>query len=127
MSRHPLNLFVRLLLEFASIFTFGYWGYNQADSWIRLLLAIGLPLLFATLWGVFAVRNDPSRSGKTVVATPGIIRLILELGLFGVATWMLFDLDLVKLGWLLGGITLLHYIISYDRILWLLKRPNSEG
>jgi len=74
------------------------------------------------LWGVFAVPNDPSRSGKTVVATPGLIRLILELVLFGVSAWMLFDLDFQKLGWIFSIAILIHYATSYDRIAWLLKQ-----
>ncbi len=122
MSTHPLNLFVRLLLEVAALITFGYWGYTQVDSWMGILLAILLPGLFATLWGVFAVRDDPSRSGKTVVPTPGLLRLILEMGLFGIAAWMLLDLQYLSLGCLFAGIVLLHYIISYDRILWLMKQ-----
>ena len=83
MSTHPLNSAIRFVLELAAIVTFGFWGYHQSDSWTSILLAIGLSALFAILWGVFAVRDDPSRSGKTVVRTPGLIRLILELALFG--------------------------------------------
>ena len=122
MSKHPVNLAIRLAMELGAIVTFGYWGYHHRDSWLRILLAILLPLLFVFLWGVFAVRNDPSRSGKTVVATPGLVRLILELTLFACATWMLLNLGYVRIGWIFGAIVLLHYAISYDRIRWLLKQ-----
>ena len=121
MSIKPLNGAVRFLLELGAITTCGIWGFNQSESGMRILLAILLPLGFALLWGVFAVRNDPSRSGKTVVQTPGWIRLMLEFGLFTGATWMLLDLEFELLGWIFGGITILHYIISYERILWLVK------
>lgn len=80
---------MRFLLELGAISTYGVWGYNLSDSGLRILPTILLPLGFALLWGVFAVRDDPSRSGKTVIPTHGIIRLILELSLFGGATWML--------------------------------------
>jgi len=120
-SKHPVNGAVRFLLELGAITTYAIWGYNQSDTAMRILLAIMLPLGFALLWGIFAVRNDPSRSGKTVVKTPGWIRLMLELGLFAGATWMLLNLDYTILGWIFVFITLLHYIISYDRIIWLLK------
>lgn len=122
MSNHPTNMFVRLLLEVAAIITFGFWGYLQTDSWVRILMAIGLPLIFALLWGIFAVRNDPSRSGKTVIETPGLIRLILELVLFGAATWMILDLGFSLLGKIYGGVVILHYLVSYDRVLWLLRQ-----
>lgn len=122
MSTHPINLFIRLLMELAAITTFGIWGYMQSDTWTGILLVILLPILFAALWGVFAVRDDPSRSGKTVVQTHGYIRLFIELGLFGCATWMLFDLDYMMLWWIFGAVVIIHYAISFDRIGWLLRQ-----
>ena len=122
MSKHPLNSAVRFLLEFVGILSFAKWGYHQSETGIRILLAILLPLLFAALWGVFAVRNDPSRSGKTVVPTSGAVRLVLELLLFGAATWMLIDLGHTLPASIYGAIVILHYAFSWDRIAWLLKQ-----
>jgi len=122
MSKNPVNLAIRFALEVVAIVAFGIWGYRASDRLPGLILAILLPVVFAGLWGVFAVPNDPSRSGKTVVPTRGFIRLILELTLFGVATWMLFDLDFQKLGWIFSMVILIHYASSYDRIAWLLKQ-----
>jgi hypothetical protein len=122
MSKNPLNLAVRFLLELAAVISFGAWGYSLTEGTTRFILALLFPVLFAVLWGVFAVRNDPSRSGKTVVPTPGIIRLILELALFGAATWMLLNLDYSLLALIFGLIVAIHYIFSYNRIAWLLKQ-----
>lgn len=122
MSKHPLNLAIRFLLEVMGIITFGAWGYHQSETGLGILLAVLLSLGFAMLWGMFAVRDDPSRSGKTVVQTPGIIRLLLELGLFGVAAWMMLDLDYARIALIFGLTVTIHYIISYDRITWLLKQ-----
>jgi hypothetical protein len=122
MSKNPLNLAFRFLLELAAIFAFGVWGYSLAEGGTRFFLAILFPVLFAVLWGVFAVRNDPSRSGKTVVQTSGPVRLILELGLFAAGIWMLFDLDHSLPAWIFIGLVLAHYISSWDRIAWLLKQ-----
>lgn len=122
MSKHPLNMAIRFILEVAAIITYGIWGYRQTEGGLRILLAILSPLLFAVLWGVFAVPNDPSRSGKTVVATPGLARLLLELALFGAAVWMLLDLDHFLIALILGLTVTIHYIISYDRLAWLLKQ-----
>ena len=121
MSTHPLNHALRFMLEIAALVIFGFWGYDLSDSWTGILWAILLPMLFAAVWGVFAVQDDPSRSGKTVVPTPGVIRLVLELILFAAATWTLIGLEKPLLGCIFGGVVLLHYIISYDRIAWLLK------
>jgi hypothetical protein len=122
MSNNRVNLFFRFLLEVCAIVTFGVWGYGLSDQWPRILLAGVFPLLFAGIWGVFAVPNDPSRSGKTVIPTPGTVRLALELLLFSAATWMLIGLGEHGLGWIFGGMVMLHYVISYDRIAWLLRQ-----
>ncbi len=121
-SKNPINLILRFLLELVAIIVFGYWGYSLVGDGIRILLAILFPLLFAFLWGVFAVRGDPSRSGKTVVHTPGIIRLLLELGLFGAAAWMMLDLDYTTIALIFGLAVVIHYFISFDRISWMLKQ-----
>ena len=122
MSKHPVNLAIRFVLEVGAIISFGIWGLRLTDHWVAYILVIILPLLFASLWGVFAVPGDPSRSGKTVVPTPGLIRLILELGLFGAATWMLLNLGYTRLWWIFAAIVFLHYVFSYDRVIWLLKQ-----
>jgi Protein of unknown function (DUF2568) len=121
-SKNPINLSLRFLLELAAIIIFGYWGYSLGGDGTRILLAILFPLLFAVLWGVFAVKGDPSRSGKTVVQTPGIIRLLLELGLFGAAAWMMLNLDYSTGALIFGSAVVIHYFISFDRISWLLKQ-----
>jgi len=121
-SKQPINLAFRFLLELAAIFAFGFWGHSQAGGGTAVLLAILLPLLFAVLWGVFAVKGDPSRSGKTVVQTPRILRLLLELGLFGLAAWMLLDLDHSLIALIFGSAVVIHYFISFDRVAWLLKQ-----
>lgn len=122
MSRNPLNLALRFLLEISAIGAFGIWGHSLSEGGARFLLAVLFPLLFALLWGVFAVRNDPSRSGKTVVQTTGPARLTLELVLFALAAWMLFSLGHSLPAWIFSGLVLVHYISSYDRIAWLLKQ-----
>ena len=122
MSKHPINSAVRFILELASMAVFAWWGYHLSETGLRILTAILLPIGFAIVWGVFAVRDDPSRSGKTVVQTPGIIRLILELALFGAAALMLLDLGYSKWAIIFGSVLVLHYIFSYDRIAWLLKQ-----
>jgi hypothetical protein len=99
----------------------GYWGWTQHDGWLRFILVAGLPILVAVIWGVFAVPNDPGRSGKTVVATQGWIRLILELTIFGCATWAFFDSGHPIVGMIFGIVVILHYITYYDRLKWLLK------
>lgn len=116
------NLSLRFLIELGAIIIFGIYGSSLSDSGFRFVLAILFPLLLAVIWGVFAVKDDPSRSGKTVIRTPGIIRLLLELLIFISATGMLFHLGYPILGWTLGSATVFHYTLSFKRISWLLKQ-----
>lgn len=122
MGSRPINLAIRFLLELSALLAMGVWGWRQGEGWFRLLLALSVPIIAAVVWGTFAVPNDPSRSGAAPIAVPGILRLAIELAVFAFATWALYDLGFTGLSWALGIIVALHYIASYDRILWLITQ-----
>jgi len=122
MGSNPLNLLFRFLLEIAALIALGAWGWDQIDGVLRFVLALGIPILAAVLWGTFNVPGDPSRSGKAPVPVRGFLRLLLELAFFAAATWSLFDSGSTQLGQILGIGVLVHYLLSYDRILWLMRR-----
>lgn len=119
---NPINLAVRFILEIVGLIALGWWGWNQADGVLRFVLALGIPLLAAVLWGTFAVPDDPSRSGDARVPVPGIVRLLLELAFFALATWSLFAMDATTFGWIYGVAVLIHYVFSYDRVGWLVRQ-----
>ena len=122
MSTHPLNHAFRFLLELITLFSFGYWGWTLHEGIFRFIWMIALPVIAAILWGTFAVPNDPSRSGKSPIPTPGFLRLLLELAFFALGVWCLISAGQPTWGWILGILVMLHYAISYDRIIWLLKQ-----
>ncbi len=122
MGSNPINLAVRFILEIVGLVALGWWGWNQGEGIVRFVLALGIPLLAAVLWGTFAVPNDPSRSAEAKVPVPGIVRLLLELAFFISATWALFATNLTTLGWIFGIAALIHYVLSYDRIVWLVRQ-----
>jgi hypothetical protein len=121
MGSHPINLAIRFLLEMSALVSFGMWGWKQGDGWLRYVLAIGIPIILAAIWGTFAVPNDPSRSGSAPILTPGIIRFAIELGFFALATWSIYHMGFIKVSLVFGIIVVFHYIISYDRIIWLMS------
>jgi hypothetical protein len=128
MAYHPINLGVRFILELAALAAMAYWGWQQSDGILRFVLAIGVPILAAVLWGTFAVPGDRSRSGRAPVPMPGIIRLALELAFFGFAVWALYDAGLVISSIGTGVIVIIHYAVSYERIGWLLRqRATAQG
>ena len=122
MGSHPINLAIRFLLEIMALVSVGMWGWKQHEGWFRWLLTIGFPILLAITWVTFAVPNDPSRSGSAPIVTPGVVRLALELGIFAFAAWALNNIGLTKSSWIFGSIVVLHYVASYDRIMWLISQ-----
>lgn len=119
MGSHPLNLGLRFLLEIAALVAAGRWGWQKTDGWSRYALAAGIPLAIAALWGTFRVPRDP---GAAPVAVPGVLRLVFELAVFAFAVWALADARRPGLAWAMGIIVGLHYIVSYDRVQWLLRQ-----
>ena len=122
MGSHPINLMLRFLLELCVLAVAGYWGSTLSEGFTRFLLVLGVPLLLAVVWGTFAVPNDPSRSGHSPIPVPGVVRLLLELANFAFAAWALYDVGLPALGLVLAVLVIVHYLLSYDRITWLVHQ-----
>jgi hypothetical protein len=122
---HPVNLILRFLSELAALASMGYWAWTHFGVPLNYFLAFIIPLIAMIVWGVFAVPNDPSRSGKAPVPVAGIIRLIYELLFFTFAVWSSLNAGMVCLGILLAVLTITHYILSLDRIKWLLSQKVS--
>ncbi|HEY9002305.1 MAG TPA: YrdB family protein [Mucilaginibacter sp.] len=123
MNTNPVNLAVRFLLEIAMLIALSYWGWHLNGSW-RYIGVAGLPIAAAALWGIFRIPNDPK---PAPVAIPGIFRLLLELGLFGFASWALYDLGYSTLSILMASVVIIHYMVSYDRTWVMLRNKSYEG
>jgi len=124
MNTNPINLTIRFLLEILMLVVLGCWGWHLTANWYKYLLAAGLPTIAATLWGVFRIQNDPK---PAPVETPGPVRLLLELGLFGLAVWGLYDLGYHKAGLITGIVVVIHYLVSYDRTRAMLRNRPYTG
>jgi hypothetical protein len=122
MGSHPLNLAVRFLLEVAALASMGFWGWRVGSGWPRFVLAALIPMVVAVVWGVFAVPDDPSRSGAAPIMVPGFARLLLEAMVFGFGIWALRDSGFTRASVVFGVVVAIHYALSYDRISWLLGR-----
>lgn len=118
-----INLALRFLLEVAAFIAAGFWGYGLLEGLWGGTLALLIPLGMALVWGVFAVPNDPSRGAVRVpVPVPGWLRLLIEILFFGFGVWCVFTLGWLVWGWLFAAAVLLHYGLSYQRIIWLLRQ-----
>lgn len=120
---HPVNLILRGLLELGALMAIGYWAWGLG-GWIWAALAIGL---FVLIWGVFNVPGDPSRGGGAPVRVPGLVRLCLEIVLFAWAFFALGGSGWVTLSKQFGNLLILHYILSWRRVLWLVSAKSDNA
>ena len=115
------NLALRLILEMAMFAAYAAAPIFALASGTRWILAVIAPLAAISTWGIFATPNDPSRSGKTVVPTPGPVRLLLELGLFSGSVAVLFWADAWEFAAALAAGIIVHYVAWPYRIRWMFK------
>jgi hypothetical protein len=122
MAYHPLNLGLRFLLEMGALVAVGAWGWSLTSGPLRWLAMILIPIVLATAWATFAVPDDKSRSGNAPVPVPGAVRLVLELAVFTFGAWSLIATGRPLWGFALAGLVIVHYLLSIERIGWLLGR-----
>jgi hypothetical protein len=78
------NLLVAFVVEVVALGIFGWWGWNTADATLaRWLLVIGLPVVAAIVWGMFA-----APTAARGASTRWIVK-VLVFGLAGAALWSL--------------------------------------
>ena len=104
-----LNEAVRFLLELCILIIFGYWGFKTGNSTLtKILLGIGSPLLFAVIWGIFLAPKSATR-----LQEPWL--LIVEIILFGITAWALYNTGKVSLAIVFAVIYILNKFLM---ILW---------
>ena len=78
------NEALRFLLELAALVAFGYWGFKSgAGNLMKWVLAIGIPLLAAVIWGTFG-------SPRAAVKLSRPLHLVFEVMFFGLAVASLY-------------------------------------
>jgi len=118
---------LRFSLELASLVSIGHFGWTIVapvpptfSTWAQPVVAVTLPLAAATVWGVFNVPNDPSRSGAAPVPVSGKTRVLVELGFFGWGGYSLWQWNPI-VAYVYTGAAVMHYVSYYKRIQWLWK------
>jgi hypothetical protein len=114
------NLLLRFLLEIAALVGIALGVWSIATGAWRWVVATAATLLAVTLWGVFNVEGDPSRSGRAPFPVSGRTRLAVELVILGAG-----GVGLLATVPLMGVLTLcglvLHYGFGWRRVCWLLR------
>ena len=93
-----INLLVRFLLELCILAIFGYWGFiTGSNTFMKFLLGLGAPILFAMVWGNFLAPKSPMRLHEPWL-------FLLELVVFGLTCLALYSIGKIDLTVAFGGI-----------------------
>jgi hypothetical protein len=80
------NLVLAFAMELAGLAAFAWWGWNAGGNMaLQLVLAIGLPLIGAVLWRLFAAHANATYGGPVVTT----VFKVAFFGLAGLAVWTL--------------------------------------
>lgn len=118
MSNHPINLVLRFILEMAALCIIATWAWVFHTGIYQWLAVILYPAVAAAAWAIFRVEGEP---GKVLVPVSGITRLLIEIFFFSTAARMLYQLDAGRLYSFFLMLVMIHYAVSYDRILRLIR------
>lgn len=119
---NPINLAVRFVLEIGALIALGAWGATLADGFLSLVMALIVVTVAALLWGFVGVPGDRGPNDNPRVRVPGVLRLMIEGLIFGGAVLALIAVDRPTWAMIFAVVTVIHYAISYERILWLVRR-----
>lgn len=115
------NLALRFGLEVAALVGLGVAAWNLAPGWTRWVAVLAAPLAAATVWGLFNVIDDPSRSGAAPIEVTGLVRLAIELAILVGGAMALAVTWRGDVGVAIAALIALHYAVSFRRIDWLVR------
>jgi hypothetical protein len=110
------NDILRFFLELAALAALAYWGAT-ADTPVWPLLAVAAPLLLAVFWGLFM-------SPKAAHRLHDPLRLVGEIGVFGIAAVALLVRDQAELATALAAAAALHLVLTFALGQ---RRPTASG
>jgi hypothetical protein len=115
------NLALRFLLELAALTGLAAAAWKLGSGPGRWIAVVAAPLAAATAWAVFNVVADPSRSGGAPIEVDGMVRLALELAILGGGAAAVAFAARPQLGIVFALAIAGHYLVSSDRIEWLVQ------
>ncbi|HZF99451.1 MAG TPA: YrdB family protein [Chitinophagales bacterium] len=99
------NALLAFSLELGMLAAFAYWGYKNGNGLVgRWMLAIGIPIVVAMIWGLILAPKAPYRLDTT-------FRVLVELTLFLLAAFALYRLGHVTLALMFAALSVLCQLI----------------
>lgn len=101
-----LNSGLMFFLELGMLSALGYVGFtNNAHPFGKYLAGIGMPVLAAVLWGIFAAPRSGNRLEQPYP-------FLFGLTLFGITAWLLYWAGYPRLALLFGGTALVCELLT---------------
>jgi Protein of unknown function (DUF2568) len=101
------NLGLRFLLELCALGALGYWGFKTGSGTLaKLGLGVGAPLVAAVVWAMFV-------SPRASVQLPGIVVLLLQVLVFGLAVAGLVATGHRTLALVFGAVVIINAVLMY--------------
>lgn len=116
------NLILRFFLEIWVLGVVFVAALTVVDGGWRIVVAVAASLVLITMWGVFNVPEDPSRSGRAPVPVPGWARLSIEVFYFGIGAYATYLAGWPALALVFSVVVIVHYVFSARRVRWLIAR-----
>jgi hypothetical protein len=120
------NLTFRFLLEIIALVGLFRLGNELGSGGWRFGLAVGFTVAAMLIWATYRVPGDESAKGEAPMAVSGRARLVIELMIFGSGAAGWFIAGPTWFAWAYLVALVLHHVLSYDRLAWLLA-VDAEG
>ncbi|MGI9607948.1 MAG: YrdB family protein [Acidimicrobiales bacterium] len=120
------NLALRFGLEIAAFTGLTMAAWTLTPGGVRWFAVIAAPVVAATIWGMFNVLDDPSRSGQAPVEVSGPTRLVIELAILGGGAAAYFVIQQPLTGAIVATLIVLQYGGSWHRIDWLMSTSSPS-
>jgi quinol-cytochrome oxidoreductase complex cytochrome b subunit len=101
-----LNLMLRFSLELFALGSLAYWGAQTGKGSMKVLLAIGSPLIVAIVWGIFG-------SPRSLVQLSPSMHMLLELLVFGLPSIALYTSGKPSLAIIYITVAIINRILMY--------------
>lgn len=99
------NLALRFLLELCLLAALGLWGFHVGgETFAKVVLAIGLPVVMAVVWSVFM-------SPKARVRLPRWPHLGAEIAIFGLGVGALYFAGYPRLAWIFAVVAAVSRVL----------------
>lgn len=111
----PVNATVRFVCELVALYGIGAGAWAWTGS---VIATVALPVVAATVWGVFRVPDDPK---DPPVVVPGMVRLTIEAVVLGGGALGLAATHGSVTGAVFAAILLVHYATTPKRLRYVLS------